>query len=65
MKQVSTPSEMRFSAEFEKRLKRLSKALDSYLQRGYNGDVLPALYACSSYLWAKSPYITELKKGGR
>lgn len=65
MKQVSTPSEMRFNAEFEKRLERLSKALDNYLQRGYNGDVLPALYACCTLLWAKSPYITKLKKVGR
>ena len=56
---------MRFCAEFDKRLERLSKALDSYLQRGYNGDVLPALFSCTSYLWAKYPYVTKLKKGGR
>lgn len=64
MEEVSTFSEMRFNADFERRLKRLSKALDNYLERGYNGDVLPALYACVSCLWAKSPFITKLKKGG-
>lgn len=65
MKEVSTLKEMRFSAEFDRRLKRLSKALDNYYQRGYCGDVLPALYSCCSCVWANSPFITKLKKGGR
>ena len=65
MKEVSTFNEMRFGAEFDRRLERLSKALDNYLQFGHCGDVLPALFSCCSYVWAKTPFITKLKKGGR
>lgn len=65
MKQVSTPREMRFSAEFERRLERLQRAIENYLYNEGDGDILPALYSCASYLWCRSPYVTELKKNGR
>lgn len=41
-----------FKAEFERRLLRLYKAIDSYYCTGKVGNIMPSLWSCFSYLWS-------------
>lgn len=61
LKAVSTPNEMKFNKEFEKRLLKLAKEIEKYESTGNCGNVLPFLFQCASACWCKSPYKTYLK----
>lgn len=62
MKEVTKPYDMRFDAEFERRLFRLLGEIEGYQYEGRCGNVLPALFSCVSYVWGNDPYVTKLKK---
>lgn len=61
LKAVSTPNEMKFNKEFEKRLLRLAREIEKYESTGCCGNVLPFLFQCATACWCESPYKTHLK----
>lgn len=49
-------------AEFRKRLERLDDAIDEALAYDTaDGDLLPALFNCLTYLWCNSDYSKPVK----
>lgn len=52
----------KFSAEFERRLFRLEKAIANYRLTGNTTNVLPFVFQCLAYAWAKSPKVKSKTK---